>query len=73
MATEEISSNTISLRTSDNVLLKTNIETVRSSIKILTMLEEAGNKNDKPVTLYLEEVNFCTMKKVLDWTSFHKV
>lgn len=63
----------ISLRTSDNVLIKTNIETARGSIKILSMLEDNGYEEGNEATLQLPEVNSVILEKILEWTSFHKV
>lgn len=68
-----MASATISLRTSDNVLIKTNFETIRRSLKIMSMLEDADKDKDGNIIIYLGEVNSVILDKVLEWTSFHKV
>ncbi len=62
----------ITLRTSDNVLVKTNLETARVCNTILSMLEEA-DKDCKETIVDVPEVNSVTLEKVLQWASFHKV
>lgn len=69
MATKQV----VTLVTSDNVEIKTNLGNVRRSIKIMSILEEKKEEERVNPKVNLDEVNSATLEKVLEWGSFHKV
>ena len=63
----------IKLQSSDGEIFEVDVETVKQSVTIKTMLEDLGmdDEGDDPVPL--PNVNAAILKKVIQWCTHHKV
>lgn len=63
---------TIKLQSMDSEVFEVDVEIAKQSITIKTMLEDLGcEDDDEPVPL--PNVNAAILKKVIQWSTYHKV
>ncbi|CAG5115734.1 unnamed protein product [Candidula unifasciata] len=62
----------IKLHSSDGEIFVVDVEIVKQSVTIRTMLEDLGMDEDEDEPVPLSNVNSAILKKVIQWCTFHK-
>ncbi|KAF6030591.1 SKP1 [Bugula neritina] len=63
----------IKLQSLDGEVFEVDVEIVKQSITIKTMLEDLGVDDDEDEPIPLPNVNAAILKKVIQWCTYHKV
>ncbi|GAB1861253.1 S-phase kinase-associated protein 1 [Camponotus japonicus] len=62
----------IKLQSSDGEIFKVDIEIIKCSITIKTMLEDLGMDEDEEEVVPLPNVNSAILNKIIQWATYHK-
>ena len=63
----------IKLQSLDGEVFEVDVEIAKQSVTIKTMLDDLGVNDDDDEAIPLPNVNAAILKKVIQWSTYHKV